>query len=225
MTEKNRSIIKNIFIILVVLGISFVPGNAYICENGAGSGYEEGNPDGGTASYLASMSIESYIETGAGYFLKSKEDTGALLRMVELQNVEGVNLEEMKNATQSALNNIQASLDTYNALVGKAETTPYNSVVIEKLNQFNYEGFAQDNQINGFVWTQVEGYLKNGDITGIFKRKKPVFEDMIAAFETVKSDLENNVIPDISGLWEINETFSEMSLFGSYVARVFHEIE
>ncbi len=224
MTGNRKQLLTVTLTILTVLCIGISSGLAYVCDNGAGTGYEEGDPPSGTSAYLSSLTIESYIEAGAGYFLKAKEETDALLKMVELQNAEGVNLVEMRNTVESALISMHLAQESYNALVAKAESTPYNNTVIDTLNQFNYIGFGQDNQLNGFVLSQVEGYLKNGDITGIFKRKIPIFTGIVSSLETAKADLEKNVVPDVSGLWKLNETFSEMSLFGSYVARVFHEI-
>jgi hypothetical protein len=209
----------------VVLGLGIDSGFAYIADNGSGTGYKEGDPPDGSDSIASSQVIESYIETGAGHYLKTKEAVGALLDMVEKQDTQGIDLEMMTTTVDNALTEMGLSIDAYNALITKAESTPYNEMVIGKLNTFDYNGFMLENGLNDVILGQVEAYLKNGDITGIFKRKIPIFNGIVSALQAVKADLDNGNAPGLTGLWNMNDTFSEMSLFGSYVARIFHSID
>ncbi|MCP5051245.1 MAG: hypothetical protein GY940_29035, partial [bacterium] len=215
MSANKKLFMAIVVVCLMIFVVSVNPGFAYIMENGAGTGYENDDPpDGGTA-VASSASIEDYIEQGVGYYLKAKEDVDALLSMVELQDTQGVDLEEMKQVVDSALTNMDNAMSTYNSLINKAESTPYNDEVISTLNGFDFNGFMMANNLNGVVLGKVEDYLKNGDITGVFERKIPIFTGMVSSLNAMRAGLDNDIIPGVSGLWELNETFSGMSLFGS----------
>ncbi|MCP5045543.1 MAG: hypothetical protein GY940_00105, partial [bacterium] len=162
--NKKLSVAMVVFF-LVVFVVSVNPAFAAILENGAGTGYEDDDPpDEGTA-VASSNTIEDYIEQGAGYYLKAKEDVDALLSMVELQDTQGVDSDEMKQVVDSALTNMERAMSTYNALINKAESTPYNDEVVSTLNGFDYNGFMTEHGLNSVVLGEVEDYLKNGDIT------------------------------------------------------------
>ncbi|MCP5047388.1 MAG: hypothetical protein GY940_09475, partial [bacterium] len=198
---------------------------ARIDSNGAGTGYGGGDPppEGGTA-YDGPTGIEDYIEVGIGYYLNAKGDVDGLLAMVESQDSEPVSSDQLRTAVESALDNMGYAVATFNELIGKAEATPYNPNVIATLNEFDYNGFGLGNGLNSVIFAEVEGYLKQGDITGVFKRKRADFQAIIAVLNSIKSEIENGNMPGLPGLWELNDTFSGSSLFGSYVARVFKEI-
>ncbi|MCP5047387.1 MAG: hypothetical protein GY940_09470 [bacterium] len=220
---KQKRIV--LLFVLAVLALNVSPAFAYIDSNGAGTGYGDGDPPpGGGTSYAGTYSIEDYIETGIGYYLDAKGDVDGLLAMVESQDSGPVSSDQLRTAVESALGNMDYALVTFNELIGKAEATPYNPNVTAILNEFDYNGFGLGNGLNSVTFAEVEGYLKQGDITGVFKRKRADFLAITTALNSIRSEIDNNNIPGLPGLWELNETFSGSSLFGSYVARVFKEI-
>jgi hypothetical protein len=211
-------------LLAMILFVAVMPGFTRICENGAGTGYDESQASEGAAVGDIKLSIEDYIERGAGYFLMAKKEVDTMLRMVELQNINGLSIEELKAVTDRALDYMNRALDTYSVLVRRVEATPYDSRVIARLKQFDYNAFGKQFRLNPDVFNKVEGYLKNGDLNGIFKRKIPIFSKILELLKEAKSDLNNNNIPKLNILWTLNETFSRSSLFGSYVARVFQSL-
>ncbi|MCP5103403.1 MAG: hypothetical protein GY950_08490 [bacterium] len=224
MKREKTSAMLVVFFVLVAVVVVVSPGFALIDSNGAGTGYEGGDPPGGTSSYASSNGIEYYIEEGIGYYLGAREKTDALLRMVESQSTQGVDFNELKTAVDGALDNINSAAATFGGLIQKAESTPYNSSVISLLKEFDYDAFGLENGLNGIIFSEVEEFLKSGDITGVFKRKHSDFLKIAALLNPAKNEIYDNRIPGVSGLWELNEVFSESSLFGSYVARVFKKI-
>ncbi|MCP5048606.1 MAG: hypothetical protein GY940_15660 [bacterium] len=223
--QKNDALGIVLLFVLAALTLNVNPAFARIDSNGAGTGYGGGDPppEGGTA-YDGSITIENYIEVGIGYYLTAKGDVDGLLAMVESQGNESVSLDQLRTSVESALANMGNAVATFDELIEKAETTPYNPHVIAILNEFDYDGFGLNNGLNSVIFAEVEGYLKEGDITGAFKRKRTDFHAITTALNGIKSEIENNNVPGLPGLWEMNETFSGSSLFGSYVARVFKEI-
>jgi hypothetical protein len=212
---KKPLIIKLLAVIFVLT--LFCYAFPYIKNNGAGGGY------GGDGESMdgKNMPIENYIVEGAGHFLRTKKDIQELLEIVELQDVQGVNFENMNRVVDNALLNINHAIETYDNLIETAESTPYNETVLSKLRYFNYFGYMIENGLNWIVFNKVEAYLRNGNITGVFKHSRSMFLEVRQLLNNIKEELSMQRLPEISVFWKLNETCDEISLFGSYVARVF----
>jgi hypothetical protein len=205
---------------MIALLVAVTPGFARIFYNGAGAGYDETNSPKVNADG-SPQSIEDHIVRAASFFLKARKDTDTILRMVELQNIEGISIPKLRELADRAYANAGESMETYRLLIKRAAITPYNTPVIKQLQQFDYNGFMTQHRLNPVIFQKVESLLKNGDITGIFKQKIPALTGIQALLKEVKKDLDQNNIPRLKVLWKLNETLSEMSLSGSYVARIF----
>ncbi len=214
---------RNMFSIVTaaILTIIFcVNGYGYIKLNGSGSGYDGG--DESTAR--TGGDIEAYIIDGAGYFLDAHSDTQTLLRLVELKDVRGLDMDEFNGVLDGAAANINKAVEVYGKLVGTAERTPYNEVVLERLNAFDYKGFMEDNGLNTAIFGEVEMFLGQGDITGVFKKTYGGCKVIAELLKEMRDDVRSGKGPDVSICRRLNESFAEMSLFGSYVARVFEAL-
>jgi len=106
-----------------------------------------------------------------------------------------------------------------------AEATPYNEDVIVKLAVFDYTGFMMEKGLNGNIFEEVEGYLVNGDITGVYKNISTRFKTIQDKISQIKSEINSGKIPGISQCWELSETCWQTLLFGQYVSRVFYAIQ
>jgi len=144
-----------------------------------------------------------------------------LLNRVELQDVKGIDYLEMQRLVDSALENISKARITYEKLVSKAEATPYNPVVIEKLKAFDYDSFMLENRLNETIFKKAAGYLSNGDITGAFRHVLAAVRHMEFLLTAVKTEMDCN---RLEKYWQLNELCAENTLFGSFVARVFYQI-
>jgi hypothetical protein len=96
--------------------------------------------------------------------------------------------------------------------------------VLLKLKNFDYNQFRVDCGLKIEVFREVESYLKNGDITGAFKRIRSSFKEIISRLETMHEELSQNKIPALNSLWDLNELCSSTLQFGQYVSRVFYKI-
>jgi hypothetical protein len=109
-------------------------------------------------------------------------------------------------------------------LVRQAENTPYNESVITRLKNFDYQSFMLENNLNPVVFAEVERYLQMGDITGLLKKVHNDLVELAEMLKSVNGELALNRVPQLPELWRINETFSRLSLFGSYTARIFSAV-
>jgi hypothetical protein len=188
-----------------------------IFSNGSGTGYGDPGEEGAASN----ATIESMIIEGAGYYLMCDSYIKSLLNRIELQDLNEIDYQEMQELINKALENITNARITYEKLVNKADATSYNPVVIEQLKSFDYKTFMIENRLNDVVFKQVEIYLSAGDITGTLKHvllNIKEIEKLLVSVQTVTG------LSRIEPFWKLNELCSELSLFGSFVARVFYKI-
>ena len=212
-----KILIVCIFIFIINLNTAF----GCIWQNGAGGGYGVGEGDGGDGTAAIHNTIEYYITLGAGYYLNSNSNFQEFLAIVEMQDIRGIDFNAMQKAAGSSLVNMENAGIIYMSLVKQAETTPYNQAVIAGLKDFDYQSFMLENNLNPVVLAEVEGFLQQGDITGLLKKVHTDLVDISEMLKPVNEELALNRVPQLTVLWRINETFSRVSLFGSYTARVF----
>jgi hypothetical protein len=195
-----------------------------IWHNGAGGGYDGGDGAAGIDGVNKNNTIEYYITLGAGYYLNANTNFQEFLKKVEMQDIQGVDFAAVQNTVGSSLVNMENAANIYMLLVKEVETTPYNDVVIARLKEFDYQSFMLENNLIPVVFSEVEGFLQKGDITGLLKK---VHKDLVIMGEMLKAvndELTLNRVPQLHLLWQINETFSRVSQFGSYTARVYAEV-
>jgi hypothetical protein len=215
--RQIKNLIAKMLIGCLVLFCVNLNVNARFFANGSDEGY----PGDGEKSYIP---IENYVIDGAGYFLKGYSDIQKFLNLFELQDKNGIDYYEWQTVVNSAWSNVNNAVQTYNLLIKKAESTPYNEEFISRLIYFKYSEFIKENDLNSIIFNKCEDYLKKGDITGMYKHTLAEFTDIIDILSNVKEDLSFNKLPELSILWKLNETCAELSLFGQYASRVFFEI-
>jgi hypothetical protein len=211
-------IIAGVFSFLLCVNVNF----GWIRSNLGGTGYEE--PLSGTQSIGESFSIEDYIVLGASYYLKAKTDVQKLLDQFELQDLEGVDTQEMTQTINSAVENMRNAVDAYRKLVDKAKTTPYNNTVISKLKNIDYTTFRITHNLNRTIFDIVADYLEEGNITGVFQWSYAKDLEIYNLMIGIQSDVDQGKLPQVSQMWDLNEAFAQSTLFGSYLARVFFSI-
>lgn len=226
MRSTNKRFISKVLVgILILVGFT-ICGFPFICHNGAegvyGSGSSTGSSTGG--GEINSISIEDYIVEGGGYYLKANSAIQTLLQMVEWQDFQGMDYNELQHVLDKAISNMYGAIFAYQILILKAEGTPYNEDVLKKLAEFDYQSFMEENRLNPYIFGEVEGYLKNGDITGIFRRTYFKFIDIVSRLYLIDAAISHNSLPGINVFRELNETAADVSIFGSYTARVFSNI-
>jgi len=219
---KSSIFVKNLIVCMFIFMINVNSSLGAVWGNGAGGGYDGGDGgDGVSGTAAINNPIEYYITLGAGYYLNANSNFQEFLKMVEVQDIEGIDFFALQNEAGSSLVNIQNAAFIYMILVRQAENTPYNETVITRLKDFDYQSFMLENNLNPVVFAEVEGFLQKGDITELLKKVHNDLVELAAMLKSVNGELALNRVPQLSDLWRINETFSRVSLFGSYTARIF----
>lgn len=215
---KNQKFFKwAIALILLVVNINLYP---LICLNGGGRGYE---PVG--ESFTGINTIESYIIDGSNSYLAAKSDVETVLRLIEKKDIQGLEYKELNAVVDSAIANMKTAVGIYETLIQEASNTPYNVDLQTRLKTFDYTSFMLLNGLNKSTFGAVSGLLKYGDITGCFKKTYADMKNILAMLQTIKGATAFNRLPDLSVFWRVNESCCEISLFGSYFARVFAVIQ
>ena len=203
-------------------------GNVYpfINFNGAGGGYgSSGQGESPGIQAVEYQSIEYYIQAAGTYYLEGNSHIQTLLKLVEQQDLHGIDYSMLQSEIKRALVSMQMAKDTYGQLIRKAEATPYNETVLLQLRDFDYESFMEKNGLNPVLFNLARQYLQNGDITGMFKRTHADVTVMIDLLVKIRDIVSQYSLPYISLFRQLNETQALSSVFGSYVARVFSEIQ
>ena len=208
--------------ILGIILLVLMNTNVFPCwiSNTTGDGFV----DGGDAESRTASAIEDYIVDGAGYFLDSYDKVLVFMKKTELMDKQSVSNEELASLLDTALAQMQLANDTYVNLKMTADNTPYNTVVIDALKNFNYDAFKEKNGLNGDVFKVAAKYLSKGDIRGVYGKTLEDTGKIIDLLNQVKNKIDAGVVPPLNEVWKLNQAYSQSLLFGQYVTQVFYNL-
>jgi len=203
-----------------------VPVHARLCGNSSDGAFAGGDGTSSTeGANLACLSIEELIIKGAEYFFKAQANINSLSEKVEISDLYGPDFYTLWWTVNSALDNMNIARYYYQELQYKANNTPYNQVVINKLLDFDYDSFQKQNSLIKDVFSEVKGYLEKGDVRGIYSRTSAYFDTITNTLETIKGELYAGKVPGNAHLWNLSQVCVKAHMFGQYVARIFDEIK
>ena len=175
---------------------------------------------------ISNNQIDTLVVLGAGHFLKSHSDFLLFLSKVEIAELSGANFEELLDILISVISSMENAKTTYYDLKNLAALTPYNQAVLDKLKNFDYDSFLEEKgNLNSFVFKKVKGFLSSGDVTGAYAEMSSYLDDLLKILQTLRQGIAKNIFPEISGLWELNQKYSNALFFGQYVAIIFKAIQ
>jgi hypothetical protein len=213
-------------VLIGVLLFSAAPVHARLCGNWSDGAF---TGDDGTSSTdganLACFTIEELIIKGAEYFFKAHADINCLSENVEISDIYGADYYTLWWTVNSALDNMNMARYYYRELQYKANNTPYNQVVINKLLNFDYDTFQEENGLLKDIFSEVKGYLVNGDVRGIYSHTSAYFDSLTNNLETIKGELYAGKVPSNSHMWNLNQVCAKAHMFGQYVSRIFYAIK
>jgi hypothetical protein len=187
-----------------------------------GGGLHDSNPNyNGTGS----ISIETYVIEGAGYFLNGYSDMLKFSNRYELVDLNGVDFTDMEKILDGAIFNMEKSKEAYSGLLLKAESTPLNPQAIEKLMRFDYNSFARKHAVNRPIFNEVITFLRKGNIDGLNRYNYSNISSIIEKLRVLKDDIASNRLPDVMKIMELNELFSRNLIAGQYGASIFGSIK
>lgn len=213
MSQKSK--VKNCLMLALIMcltsGLHIFP---YFFDNHSGGGF------GGGGDGERSVSLESYVIQGAGYFLDAYSNAMAYSQKVELSG----NIKEIKALLDKAVESMTNANATYTTLKNLADNTPYNMEVISRLEAFNYEGLKEANAMLMEPFKRMEKYLSKGDIRSIYGETLRDTETLLEYLTMLKTEADGGKMPSIPVTWKLNQQFSRTLMFGQYVAQVFDAV-
>ncbi len=222
---RVKPIILTIFLIGALL-FSVAPVHARLFSNHSDSAYNGVDGTNSTeGANLACLSIGELIIKGAEYFFKAQADINLLSENTEISDLYGADFFTLWWAVNSALDNMNMARYYYQELQNKANHTPYNQVVINKLLVFDYYSFQEQNSLIKDVFSEVKGYLVNGDVRGVYSQTSAYLDSLGTILETIKGELYAGKIPGNAHMWNLNQVCVKLHMFGQYVARIFYAIK
>ncbi len=222
------------FIISMIIIVFLMPGSSLfgiMCGNDTNGAYGGGTTGEGTgnsgtasASEIGNEEIRFLVIKGAGYYLTSQSKIQEFFRYIELSEIYGSNYEKFQATLNAAIGSLESAKAIYRDLITVAEVTPYNQEVIDKLKSFDYDAFIEAKRLNPVIFNEVKSYLSNGDVTGIYKK---VYDNTVRILEklvVIKQQVDGNIFPENTGLWEVNNLYFDNQLFGQYATQVFNNL-
>ena len=173
----------------------------------------------------AASGMGTYIIEGAAYFLKSHSNYLLFLQKIELSDLTGMDYSDLRAVLNSAIGDMNAAKVKYTLLKEEADNTPYNSAVIQVLIAFDYDKFQEERGLIPLIFNDVKGYLKNGDLRGVYARELSGALDILTLLELIKEAIDADRLPAMNDLWRLNQKYGEALYFGQYVAEVFANIQ
>jgi hypothetical protein len=179
-------------------------------------------PIGSNGGRYASLSLKYLNVMGASFLLKSKSDYSQFLALVELAEMVEVNRTEIKQYLFSSVTNLMQAHLYYYMYVTESGYYGYIEERTKKLKEFDFETFANANNLDSCVFENVAGFLIEGDVKGIYRK---IYGDLEILLNRLKAfnncfDLQNL---DTREMLLINQEFSRLMLFGQYAAMVFQD--
>ena len=137
---------------------------------------------------------------------------------------ETLNYTELQTVMRSLKTNLVNAISTYKNLKALADSTPYDSSMIEILKQLDYKALYLGRPHNQSVWAEVEKSLVVGDVRGVFTKILSDLDSIYKMVDSVYYSVSNKIYPDIKTLWSIGTVFCDSHLYGQYAAEIFSEL-
>jgi hypothetical protein len=168
------------------------------------------------------VNLETDVADGAGYLLEAYANTLVLMKKIEWSGKDGINTDELKSLVDTAIKNMESARESYIGLTRKADNTPYNPAILEKLKAFDYDALQKANGLNPVVLAPVKTYLAKGCIRTLYYQFLADMEGIITLLKQVKEQVDTGNLTPVKEIWQLNGLFAKVLLRGQYVSQVFH---
>ncbi len=211
---------KIIYALLLIITTLSCPVFAFMYGNDSETAYNTNNSD----MKSTSSTIRQYVISGAGGYLGSNSDYLEFLNKVELYTVNDTDFSGMQNNLNNAIENLKNAVDEYNQLISKVNKTPYNLEVQEKLVNFDYAGYNHSNGIENLMVFEITQHLQKGEVTEVYILLKADMTDILNSLYLLSERIEQDTLPAVSTMYEINVKYSNSMNRGQFFAEVFSEL-
>ncbi|MDQ1354929.1 MAG: hypothetical protein QG657_5238 [Acidobacteriota bacterium] len=163
-----------------------------------------------------SVLCENMVTQGAELYFKANANIMSFFAETEIGSAKEYNFTIALSLVQSTLGYLKEANANYNQAAQIGSTAGYISAEIELLKSFDYDKFAAEKGLNDAIKERVKCFLKSGDVIGIYQEVAYRIEEVTTTLKVVEKNLQNNVKPQISTVWELLQKFSDLTLFGNY---------
>jgi hypothetical protein len=213
--------------LLLVFILFTLPVNlkAFMAGNESDGAYLPPPPAFNGMASIKSITLRQLIADGGSQFFKSAGHIEQFFSTVESSELTGPDYKVMQKNLNAAIFYLEQAGNTYLQLKTQAAVTPYNQEVISKLLNYDYDSFQQENGFFPVIFEKVKGLLAVGNVTGIYNEFYTYTGEILDLLYLLKKDIDAGIFPDISIAWSVNQKYTEIKLFGQYVARVFFSLK
>jgi hypothetical protein len=203
----------------IFVTVFFFIGSTYIFPimwcNGTDCTFNPNECNQGGIASLAS-SLRPLIIEGAEHFYNGVSVFMDAIKLYESSNFIDAKVRLAESAALMRLTSL-----IYNELYRESLSYDYNRTLIKALESFNYDEYHATYNLVPFVFQRVRGFLKAGDIRGVYKE----LEALTSQIATDIESLDPFQIPQKEILWRINQQIVTSVLFGQYVAEIVNKVK
>lgn len=228
--KMRKTLIATLTLAFIVLLVPYGM-FARVFGNGSGCFFAQGcNTVGNNQSsglfytFSNEQNLNQLIAEGAGFFISSQSDYSAFLNKVEMADLNDVNYQGLRECLLLSSEDIEKAIVTYADIIATTDTMPNNPDMVKKLQSFDYAAFQNKKCLNGNIFELVSSYLKKADVRGLYTTIHKEMESISTQLIVLETMVNNNQFPGIEIIWQLNQKYAELMLFGQYIAEVFYEI-
>ncbi|MCX6582201.1 MAG: hypothetical protein NT166_18680 [Candidatus Aminicenantes bacterium] len=159
---------------------------------------------------------ESKVTQGAELYFKANVSIMSFFAETEITPDKEYNFTKALSLVQSALGYLKEAKTNYSQAAQIGSAAGYIQAEVAMLKAFDYDKFAAEQGLNEGIKERVKCFLKNGDVIGIYQEVANRVEELTATLKVVEKNLQDNVKPQISTVWELLQKSSDLTLFGNY---------
>ena len=159
---------------------------------------------------------ENMVTQGAELYFKANVSIMSFFAETEITPDKEYNFTKTLSLVQSALGYLKDAKANYSQAAQIGSASGYIQAEIAMLKAFDYDKFAAEQGLNEGIKERVKCFLKNGDVIGIYQEVANRVEELTATLKVVEKNLQDNVKPQISTVWELLQKSSDLTLFGNY---------
>jgi len=164
--------------------------------------------------------LKAYTVDSAGNFFDSSANYLDFLYQVEMSDLKGGCSNEMKSAFYKALDSMKKARAAYAKVKRASKNIPFDPVMMERLQRFDYDGFQVKNELWKTTFDKVKGFLVTGDIDGLDDAVLANMDRVLGLLNRQKDSIRKGKLPDIQLLWRANDAYAESHLFGQYISQI-----
>jgi hypothetical protein len=164
------------------------------------------------------------IPEAAVNFLESNRDFEDFLKEVEKTELYGSNYTLLQASIEKTIVGMENTRCKYQEILNISGGLVLDVVILEKLNQFDYDGLQSGYNLNPTIFEKAAAFCQAGDIIGIYNHTFDTIETILENLNRIRATLAKESLPELYIIWETGQLYFESEMFGQYLSRIFYEI-